>query len=353
MKKQVFCAALTAVFFFTSGCALLPKEEELPAPPMVSTDTEQGYTMATVSYGDLEISKRVRASYRPTGSETIRFPLGGVAIDTLYVKKGDTVKAGDLLLSLEMGTLLSDIENANQDLRQAELNLQALEENYALDLKEIDLKIQAAEGESKQALESEKTVLTQNYQRQREIYENDQYIASLSLNELNAQRESRLVYAGIDGTVSTITALKEGDLTTKGDIFVILSDLSSSVFLVEGEDSVYFPVGTEVVLEAGSQEYAAVSMESDQDETAYLSLIDPALDLEEGDVGQVTVVFDSREHVLTVPSQAVRMAGDQPVVYQLDEEGIKYLTEIETGLDTGVLVEVVSGLEEGDEVIVE
>ena len=193
--------------------------------------------------------------------------------------------------------------------------------------------------------------MTQNYERQKESYENDRYVASLSLNELTAQKESRLIYAGIDGTVSTLTSLKEGDLTTRGDIFVILSDLSSSVFLVEGEDSVYFPVGSEVVLDAGSKQYAAVSVATDKENTAYLSLVDPALDLEEGDVGQVTVVFDSREHVLAIPSEAVRMAGEQPVVYQLDEDGIKYVTEIETGLDTGVFVEVISGLKEGDEVI--
>ncbi len=52
-----------------------------------------------------------------------------------------------------------------------------------------------------------------------------------------------------------------------------------------------------------------------------------------------------------VKSGTIKKAGDQSVVYYLDEEGMKKIKEVQTGLDNGTYVEIVSGLEEGEEIV--
>ena len=76
------------------------------------------------------------------------------------------------------------------------------------------------------------------------------------------------------------------------------------------------------------------------------------MDLEENDKGTFELVLDTRTDVLTLPEKTVSMMGDKQVVYYLDEEGIRRYCEVQTGLAANKIVEILSGLEEGDSVIV-
>ena len=69
--------------------------------------------------------------------------------------------------------------------------------------------------------------------------------------------------------------------------------------------------------------------------------------------GSVNVVLDQREDVLYVDRKAVKTADGKYFVYMLDENGLRTRKEITTGLETGNYVEIVSGLTEGDSVILE
>ena len=59
-----------------------------------------------------------------------------------------------------------------------------------------------------------------------------------------------------------------------------------------------------------------------------------------------------RENILTIPLQAVqRGAGDQATVVTLDSQNRAQLRQVKLGVQGSVLVEVVSGLEQGDRVV--
>ena len=85
----------------------------------------------------------------------------------------------------------------------------------------------------------------------------------------------------------------------------------------------------------------------------YLRLKDPALDLEDQDRGTMLVLLDSRKDVLMVPKDAVMNANGQSIVYYQDENGMKAYKQVETGLVANDMVEIISGLTEGESVIVE
>ena len=64
-----------------------------------------------------------------------------------------------------------------------------------------------------------------------------------------------------------------------------------------------------------------------------------------------SLVLEEKKDVLSIPKSAVHYAGENAYVYYFDEEGNRQIKEIEVGLQANSKMEVVSGLAEGDEVI--
>jgi RND family efflux transporter MFP subunit len=74
--------------------------------------------------------------------------------------------------------------------------------------------------------------------------------------------------------------------------------------------------------------------------------------LQPGMYANVALQTQSRPNVLTIPLQAVRHKDDKKLVFVVDAENRVQSREIQTGLEDPSQVEVVSGLSEGDRVIV-
>jgi hypothetical protein len=63
-------------------------------------------------------------------------------------------------------------------------------------------------------------------------------------------------------------------------------------------------------------------------------------------------VLDERLNVLYVPAKAVSTANDEPIVYYLREDGMKAYKYVEPGVTINNRTEIISGLTEGESVIV-
>jgi macrolide-specific efflux system membrane fusion protein len=72
----------------------------------------------------------------------------------------------------------------------------------------------------------------------------------------------------------------------------------------------------------------------------------------DGISADVSIVYERRTDVLTVPSAAVRTVDGASEVTQLAEDGAEVTTPVTVGETVGELTEIVSGLVEGDEVVV-
>ena len=85
----------------------------------------------------------------------------------------------------------------------------------------------------------------------------------------------------------------------------------------------------------------------------YVFMADPMpSDAKQGDTGQIIIYLERRENVLVIPVQAVRRSSGRS--YVLVKEGDKRIeVTITTGLEEGTRVEVIEGLEEGQEVILQ
>ena len=78
----------------------------------------------------------------------------------------------------------------------------------------------------------------------------------------------------------------------------------------------------------------------------------PALTLSPGMYAEVMLRLDGRNNVLAVPLDAVDRSGASPRVYSVDSAGAIRIIPITTGLETDQRIEVRSGLQEGDTVVV-
>ena len=68
--------------------------------------------------------------------------------------------------------------------------------------------------------------------------------------------------------------------------------------------------------------------------------------------GQLLTTLEEHKDVLLLPQSSVDKLDDgKTLVYYLNENGVRHSKEVEIGLETAEMVEIVSGLEEGEMVI--
>ena len=144
MKIKRTAILLTACLIFLTGCSLLPEEESLPLSPTYRGLEVPKYQTAVVTRGDLADTVKIYVNYQPLQTEGLFFQTAGLEVDAVYVKLGDQVHAGDVLLQLELGSLATDLENAQLDKEQQEMSLRQLGEREAQDVKRA--RINYAEG---------------------------------------------------------------------------------------------------------------------------------------------------------------------------------------------------------------
>jgi len=76
------------------------------------------------------------------------------------------------------------------------------------------------------------------------------------------------------------------------------------------------------------------------------------LELLSGSLLEITVKFNLRDS-LSVPDTSIMMEGEKSYIYTVSDENIANKTEIEVGLRGDSKVEILSGVNEGDQIVAE
>ena len=183
-------------------------------------------------------------------------------------------------------------------------------------------------------------------------------VARVRQAQTEAYVRERQLRAGISGVVTYARSLEKGTLSDETEVVFTISDAGSSLFVLSTKDLENFPEGrtVEVVIGLEKQVYpcTVVGVQAGEDGAegeVYLKPDDAAAALADGDRGAVTLELDRREDVLYINASAVKRMDDKRFVYVQDENGLRAMAEVETGFEAGGFVEILSGLEEGDAVI--
>lgn len=250
-------------------------------------------------------------------------------VDEILVKEGDIVKAGDLLVKLKSDTLDSQIESARLDVEQAQLNLDNL-----LSVSAEDIAIQ------KQRIE----------------------LLKLKLDGLYKDLNNLTVTAPIEGTV-TYKGVNEGNWVNNGTLLATITNQEQMQVVVDVDEldiirveegqraKVYIDAVSDRVYEGTVVSIGRAGRVKDGMSTfAVTILLDDNEFLRPGMTAYAEIILEGRENVLVVPSSAVFERNNKTMVRIL-VDGEPVSIEVEVGMRTDGLVEIVSGLNPGDRVI--
>jgi HlyD family secretion protein len=255
----------------------------------------------------------------------------------------DLAKAKENLAEIEAGSDPSEVTKAEAQVSQAEYNLAKAQDTLA----EIEAGPDPKEIEVAQA----KVISTQ-----------------AALEEAQAALKAATMVAPFDGTVISVGAEK-GDLVSSGTIVVTLADLSNLRVraIVDETDISKVEIGQQVEITFDAfpglsflGQVLEVPLQGTLSQNVLTYEVPVSLEgaegvaLKTGMTANLNIVVGRRENALLVPAMAVQQSEEGNVVMVQDTpQGTAVATPVEVGLSDGTYVEIVSGLIEGDRVLVE
>ena len=166
------------------------------------------------------------------------------------------------------------------------------------------------------------------------------------------------------GGVLGYTGLTE-DIFVSDNIFIITLDDNSTIYSDIKVPESYAPfIKKGLPVEARVSSYKNkvfkgkidfISSRINADTRSLLSRIridNKNLELLSGSLLQITVKFNLR-NALSVPDTSIMMEGEKSYIYKVSDENIANKTEVEIGLRSDGKVEILSGLDEGDQIVAE
>ena len=388
MKKLLALATIVVFTFVMTSCSLLPKEDQVMAPPIKKPD-KVTYNTVAVKKGTIEKQIRCFAHFISTEQENVFFRRGGYLKKT-YVKIGDVVKKGDILAELDTDDLDSQIRDQKLALDRAEVSLKQVRFDGQVELKLAGLRVQSLKQEyqrllsagdsvSRKELEDiskqldEATIQLTKVQGsygsadgknpgyslvQAQLNVED---ARNKLNELIKTKEDNKVLASISGKVIYIDEVEEGEYVNPYKTLVRVAD-PTKMQLEYSEDRVSeFGLGMKVKVGVNNKDYdgEVVMTPADMPKNASDNLkasirvavnkLPPEVKI--GDSAVLTLTQEKQDNTIVLPKNVVKNFGSRWIVHVL-KDGVRTERDVELGIQTNSEVEVVKGLQEGEQVIV-
>jgi RND family efflux transporter MFP subunit len=275
-------------------------------------------------------------------------------IARIYVAEGDRVTRGQLLAELDTQSIRLQLQQAEAALAAAKANLEDAQKNF----------------DRMSRLFKEKAVSDQQYEKARLALEaaraqRDQ--AEAVVNLARHTLDVSIMKAPFDGVIASKNA-EEGDVinpmmggltATSGIVTLVNYSKIKVKFDVSPDDIKKIARGQKVYVEGYDMpgqrfggEITVVNSSADPQTKKFRveALINnPELQLKPGTFGQVIIEVVSKEDALTVPQRA--LLGNSYVLVVEGNKAVK--RNVTIGIKNTDLVEVTSGLKEGEAVIVE
>lgn len=313
-----------------SGCGLFPEEEEVLAPPL-EAPAEVSYVTETVTRGDIIDSVTVSGTFISTSSYDLSFEKRSGYLSEVLVKAGDTVEEGQLLARLDTDELEMNIKKQELAVEKAQISLDMA---------------RTAENATPSSIR---------------LAEIEYELQKLSLDEMEDELSKQSIVAPADGVVSFIEKTGIGEYVAARSTLIRIVDPQSVQLECTDEKVADFHLDQEVVVTLDNKEYkgkvvmtSADAPISEQSDEIYVRIeVTDELPAQEllGKNATVELIREEKKDVLVVPRNVVSMYAGESYVLVL-EDGVKKERIIETGIKNSTEIEVLSGLEEGEEIII-
>ena len=349
---------MTSLF---AGCGSEEETEDLMV--MEQEEEETLYSLAVAAIGNVYLTQDIRCTYEQLVEQEVSFDVSGKLVSQVYVSEGDRVKAGQILAELGSSGLSDRIEELEYQIarNQQLLEFNPLNEDYEISTLWLQYIYRSDHSEGElDALHAAVEQVQKRYRHEREDYQDSIDLDTMELQMLLKEAATSTATSEIDGTVKWIEQDLRGSTSVQGKAIMRIVDGSECLFAVSDTGyAALFSEGTLVDMKIsvgdakGNYQLIPYRMEEweEQERLMFTFAGEYAANIEMGTTGTITVVLEGRENVLNVPREAVHTADGKALVYCLGEDNTREVRWVETGIYGDNSVEILSGLSEGETVI--
>jgi len=311
---------------------MLPVEEELLPPDLLRPEE--------VNFRTIEVERStiqdVLEDYAVAGSSVhyeMTFHNRSGFLAELDVRAGNSVKAGDILARLDTDSLELDIQRQKIEVEKRQLTL-------------------------------EEITRTGGTRFQRRHAELDLEAAELTLQQLEDEFLKSAIIAPVDGEVVFLNDFRIGEFVPGRSIVLIIADPAHLQFEYSGTQTGRVRQGMAVDITIGTEIFPATvtmipsnapSEERDRFRNTVIFSLENADLLPEyvriGSRYRFSIFIEEKQDVIVIPITAMSSFMGQSYV-QVLEDGMRAERDLDIGITTRTHAEVLSGLEEGDLLIV-
>lgn len=391
MKKKIVLVCIVAFLAGSSSCG--QKEEAVPK----KIPTITGVKVETIKASSVEDFHEAVATVRSKTTSSLSSKIVGY-ISKVHVREGDRVKPGQVLIEIDNREAATQLRKAQAGLREAEEMLhetertarayesaktaaeaeqslaastfnryQNLLERKSVSQQEFDEAQAKYRGKTAEVERTQEMVRSIESKRQQVIARIDQAKADISHAQIFA--DYGRVLSPLQGIVTHKQA-EVGALASPGAPLLTLEDDSRYRLEATVKESLIGKIGlgdpVRVSIDAlGEQEWTGriVEIQPSADPASRSSIVKidlpenlskkgQARGLRSGLYGKARFLLGKRE-TITIPQKAIFERGQLLQVFVVDSSQIARLRLIKTGKTYGDLVEVLSGIREGERIIVE
>lgn len=192
-------------------------------------------------------------------------------------------------------------------------------------------------------------------------------VAELVSDGLTANLMALKLRAPFSGLVTYALEVQEGEKSIINKRIVTINNGSAYYLLAQTKYWEEFQAGDVHEIKISGKSYQATVIEpeeigmerlmhtGEEDEvySVYFKIDDMSACLYSDLRGTLKITLGEKKDALYIPASAVTTVNDEVIVYYEDADGIRNIKHIETGLEANGKIEVVSGLSEGDVIILE
>lgn len=365
-KRWLFLVVLSASVMGAGYYFLTQAESHNKALPFV-----------VASIGSIEKKAVAVGHIVPAHSISIKSQIDGI-VGEIYHHVGDVVTVNTPLIKVRPNPTPAALMLANTDLMQSEATLESaqkkLENLNQLVEQNIIPNNYGEYIQAKSDVKSSKADVQQKRQNFDLIRSGESSVGNSKLNST--------IIAPINGTILNLKVeIGEPIISTASNQeatkMMSIADMSDIIFKgsVSEHDAAQLTVGTPVtvilapypdVIMSGKLSKVAVQSEAlNLTATTESQRFDNGFQVEVGDIqfpqgmtirsgfsATAHIILQQSKDVITIPERSLQFNGNKPEVWIVDESDVGYSSrEITLGLSDGVTVEVLSGLEEGEEIV--
>lgn len=360
---RLYVLTVLPLIILLAGCGTAEEPEDLIV--MEQEEEQTPYNLAVAAFGDVRMTQDIRCTYEQLVEQEVSFAVSGKLVSKVYVSEGDQVEKGQVLAELGDGGLSNRIEELEYQIaRNGQLlEYSPLNENNEISALWLQYIYRSGQSEGElDALHAAVEQVQKRYRHEREDYQDAIDLDNMELQMLRQEAATSIVTSEINGTVKWIESDLRDSTSVQGKTIIRIVDGSECLFAVSDTNlASLFSEGTPVDMKIsigdvkGNYQLIPYRMEEWEEQERLMFTFDKeyGANIEMGTTGSITAVLEERENVLNVPKRAVHTADGKAFVYCLGEDNMREVRWVETGIYGDDSVEILSGLSEGESVILQ